>query len=130
MRFNEQTKFGSGRGNCIAACVSSLLDLPIEDVPNVETLFFLDTEDNETPPLWAVVLDAFLLGKGYSWREATKEELDSEDMYFLVIGKGQDRVTNHACIYKGRYLFFDPNPFKKGLTELLSIQVIEKVECL
>jgi hypothetical protein len=29
-----QTETALGRGNCLAACVASLLDLPLEDVPN------------------------------------------------------------------------------------------------
>lgn len=30
----KQTIFGSPNGNCFATCVASLLDLPLEDVPN------------------------------------------------------------------------------------------------
>lgn len=30
----DQTIFGDGKGNCFAACVASILELPIEEVPN------------------------------------------------------------------------------------------------
>lgn len=33
-----QTIFEDGKGNCLAACVASILDLPIEDVPNFAEL--------------------------------------------------------------------------------------------
>lgn len=29
-----QTLFGKGKGNCYAACIASILEIPIEDVPN------------------------------------------------------------------------------------------------
>lgn len=34
MRPVVQTETALGRGNCLAACVASVLELPIEDVPN------------------------------------------------------------------------------------------------
>ena len=46
-----QTTFGSPGGNCLSACVASLLELPIEEVP-----YFGD--DNQLPPLQAF-LDAY-----------------------------------------------------------------------
>lgn len=30
----QQDKFGEGEGNCFAACVATLLDLPLAEVPN------------------------------------------------------------------------------------------------
>ena len=33
----DQTIFGVGEGNCFSACIASLLNCPIEDVPNLNT---------------------------------------------------------------------------------------------
>ena len=131
MVFNEQTKFGK-QGNCLVACVSSLMGLPIEEVPNVETLFDIEqvkTFQDENPPLWGIVLDTFIRSKGFIWREATEEEKAKppKDKVFLCIGKGLDGVTNHATLYQNGNLLFDPNPYRKGLSQIISLQVIEKV---
>lgn len=130
MRCNLQTKYGNA-GNCFAACVSSLMDMNIEDVPNVETMFDLDecfTMQDDTP-LWGRVLDAFIRHHGYIWRPATEEEIayPPKDKPFLCIGKALDGETNHAVIYMNGKLFHDPNRFRKGLSKILSLQVIERV---
>lgn len=131
-RLNRQTKFGK-QGNCLAACISTLMGLSLEEVPNVETLFDIDDSrssfQDETPPLWGVVLDAFISSKGFVWREATKDEVENPPLnkVFLCIGKSLDGSTNHAVLYKNGSLFFDPNPYRKGLSKILSYQVIEKI---
>ena len=38
----DQTVFEDGKGNCLAACVASILELPIEVVPNFAEHGFLD----------------------------------------------------------------------------------------
>ena len=131
MTFNIQTKFGK-QGNCFAACVSSLLGLPIEEVPNVETLFDIEeyqTFQDEMPPLWAYVMDVFIRSRGYIWREATEDEINNPplDKVFLCIGRSLNGETTHAVLYKNNELFFDPHPFRKGISEILSLQVIEKL---
>ena len=34
----DQTRFGSPDGNCFAACVASLLEIPLEEAPNLMNL--------------------------------------------------------------------------------------------
>lgn len=113
----------------MAACVSSLLGVDINDVPNVEVLFNIEpcTTMQDEPPLWGVVLDTFLNSKGYRWREASDEEIESSDLAFLCIGKSLDGSTNHAVIMQNGKVVHDPNPFRKGVSEILSLQVIEKI---
>lgn len=38
----DQTIFADGKGNCLAACVASILDLPIEAVPNFAESGYFD----------------------------------------------------------------------------------------
>lgn len=131
MRKNFQTKYGS-LGNCLAACISSLMDLDIHDVPNVEVLFDLDEGVffQDSTPLWGEVLYKFIQHKGYNWRIATEEEINNppKDKPFLVIGKSLNGERNHAVIYMNGELYHDPNEFRKGLSSILSIQVIEKLK--
>jgi hypothetical protein len=47
------------RGNCFAAVVASLLEVPITEVPNVEVLFDVDGVS------WYGVMDAWIKSKGF-----------------------------------------------------------------
>lgn len=51
----DQTTFGHPGGNCFSACVASLLELPIEDVP-----YFMD----EAKGKWHEQFDAWLAPRG------------------------------------------------------------------
>jgi hypothetical protein len=55
MRPVRQTAFGYPHGNCMAACVASLLELPIEEMPVIPA----DANFNET---W----DAWLRDRGFA----------------------------------------------------------------
>lgn len=74
-----QTKQGLGRGNCFAACVASILEMHIEDVPNIETLY--ECSKGEHGELWVEVLTVWLAEKGWQWRpcpEATGFHINPE----------------------------------------------------
>ena len=47
----DQTLFGEGRGNCLPACIASVLELPLEAVPH----FVLEDD-------WVGALQTFLEG--------------------------------------------------------------------
>lgn len=38
----DQTIFEDGKGNCLAACVASVLELPIDEVPNFAEMGFFE----------------------------------------------------------------------------------------
>ena len=66
-----QTKFSlfysSGKrltyGNCLIACVASMVDLPIDEVPNVYTFYGLDFEEKIENKLWFKTLEIWLKNK-------------------------------------------------------------------
>lgn len=129
-------------GNCFAAVVASILELPIEQVPNVETLFFLDGNDRH---FWSTVMDKFLEGKGWvldnDYRFAVYHddqfEIDNlpamvnaahwycQDKLYLVSGKSV-RGVSHICIYKNGELIHDPHPTKEGIVTFDIFQTLEK----
>lgn len=112
------------RGNCYAACIASIMELPITEVPNVEVLFHMDDS------YWAIVTQAWLNSLG--WELCTnddfkiyhdenkyigrREELDAvcRDKYYLVSGESV-RGVKHMCIYQNGKLVHDPHPTKEGL---------------
>lgn len=108
----DQTIFELGRGNCFAACLASILELPIIDV-----IHFPD-------------------GKYPLWRDIVNDWLASKDMFFIDIALNNDmrdsqvRYWGHHIImgdsprsgdirhavvgYQGK-IVFDPHPSRDGL---------------
>jgi hypothetical protein len=126
------------RGNCYAACIASLLEVPIDQVPNVEVFFHI-----EDSSYWQEVMLTFLNSKGWELssdhrfrvfhneeigvEEGKREEWIKEltDKYYLVSGKSQ-RGVYHICIYQNGKLVHDPHPTKEGLLTETYFQVLEK----
>ena len=112
MRETDQTIFEEGKGNCFAACVASILEIPVSEV-----VHFSDGECAE-------------------WRDVVNEWLSSRSLFFLDIslpGDMRDSVVKywgyhiimgdsprvgdirHAVVgYKGD-IVFDPHPSRDGL---------------
>jgi hypothetical protein len=125
-------------GNCYAAAIASLLELPITEVPNVETLFKVNDL------LWIQVMDAFLAAQGYElmtndWFKVFHDGrygVDDgrrfqmmqycENKFYLVSGPSI-RWVKHICIYKNGSLVHDPHPTKEGLTALEDFQELIKI---
>jgi hypothetical protein len=111
----DMTKFGDGRGNCFAACLASLLEIPITDVFEMPDGSALD---------WRQHTNNWLSDKGFWYLDMTLHEdlerIGDARMHYwgwhIIIGKatggGDDR---HSVIgYRGK-LWFDPNPNRRGL---------------
>lgn len=123
------------RGNCYAAAIASILELPIDQVPNVEVFFHIDNG------YWQEVMLAFLASKGwdlcsdhrfkvfhdenYGFEDREKWLEDCKDKYYLVSGKSP-RGVYHICIYQNGKLVHDPHPTKEGLLSEVFFQSLEK----
>jgi hypothetical protein len=118
------------RGNCYAACIASIMELPITEVPNVEVLFHIDGS------YWAEVMHTFLTSRG--WELYTNslfqrfhpesgfsfdgtdengkipEYYECKDKYYMVSGMST-RGVMHMCIFQNGILVHDPHPSKDGL---------------
>lgn len=131
-------------GNCLAACIASLLELPITEVPNVEVFYHLPKGDDY---YWDV-LDKWLSSKGYKLStddrykcfhpEIAHKSINNEerladyiieliDKYYLVTGKSP-RGLSHITIWKNGEMVHDPHPTKEGIQTLTHFQVLEKIK--
>jgi len=107
MKLIYQTTFGELNGNCFAACIASLLELPIESVPNFCSL-------------------------GVDWLMATNKWLKSFDLWFLdtrlpkpidlsffygyyIVSGKSPRHIDHSVIYKDSEMIHDPHPEGGGV---------------
>lgn len=111
----EQANFTPTRGDCFSACVASILEIPLEDVP-----FFND------PP------DASWWDRFKSWLEA--RELSAsyypDASYvppgFAIVGGPSPRFPGvlHACVARDGVVVHDPHPSGRGLDVIEDFIVI------
>lgn len=110
-------------GNCLAACVASLLELPIEDVPN-----FCAFEQ------WVHEYVSFLNEHGF---DLIANHYFPDGPFPRDLGAGVDglfiaagpspRGLNHAVIIDTRgNLIHDPHPSRAGVLRLVEVDVIER----
>lgn len=118
----DQTVFDDGYGNCLSACVASILELPIADVPN-----FRESPEPES------ALRTWLAQRGWSvfqYTVATADDLASTHfntgpgVYVILGGAGprtnaQGRPKQHAVVGRaagyGVKIVHDPHPSRLGL---------------
>ena len=137
-------------GNCYAAAIASLLELPIEEVPNFEVFYRL----KKNRAFWNTVIDTWLSSQNLELRTADEfqcfhddidisvylrkddESFDEcrqrlceelRDKYYMVSGLSV-RGVYHVCIYKNGNMIHDPHPTREGLIELEDFQIIEGLE--
>jgi hypothetical protein len=125
------------RGNCYAAAIASIMELPIEEVPNVEVFFHMSSD------YWQEVMLIFINSKGWDLCSDDRFKVfhdgtfgldkgnrsqyleECKDKYYLVTGKSARGVL-HICVYKNGKLVHDPHPTKEGLLTEETFQVLEK----
>lgn len=110
-------------GNCLQACVASLFELPIEEVPHF-ALFSRET--------WTAEFINFIESKGYfyeGWapiREIDNPKVNEGVNGYLIVSGISPKGFRHAVIYKDKKLVHDPSPLNGGLVEELGFYLIKK----
>lgn len=112
----DQTKFGPEEGNCLTACVASLLDLAIEDVP------FTGAD-----AAWREQFDAFCLSLGLQLRGRGPRRPYAG--YAIACGQSP-RFENagHAVVVLDGVLAHDPHPDRTGITEVWEYFAIAPIQ--
>lgn len=113
-----QNQFGD-KGNCFSACLASLFELSINDVPN-----FYDVS-NDPVEWWCAVRD-WLKIRGFgimSIHLHNPEILKDFEGYFIVCGESS-RGLQHATIYKNGEMYHDPHPANMGIRSIDSVDLI------
>lgn len=108
-----QTIFDSKRGNCWAACIASILELSLSDVPN-----FMDYEDfNEK-------CDDFLNKYGlYLIAFSVKDSKVIPQGYHIIVGNSPRYDCLHAVVGHNGKLVHDPFPGGGGLKTTLHYEM-------
>lgn len=114
----QQTKLcaadGGHSGNCFAACLATLLDLPLWMVPPFEDM---------PAGTWFERSNGWL-------REMFGATIEKKDHApspylppFIAVGHS-DRGVRHAVINRGVELVWDPHPQGSGLTSIITVYVL------
>lgn len=119
-------------GDCFRACVASILELPIQEVPH----FFHDGDDAEGEERLAAFLESHGLVLFGVSIDPEYQLLDfiagRRDIYHLVYGKVKaDSDVRHCVVGLNGDIVFDPSGFNEmeeidGIGLLLSVNCVEK----
>ena len=111
----DQTVSGFTNGDCMRACVASVFELPIEEVPN----FMEDGDDYFSSKLgaWCFERNLIPMDCQISWDDVRN---DLKDIYIIAHGqspRSSNEKCRHAVIYKGNKMVHDPHPAREGVVE-------------
>ena len=111
----NQTLFGDGTngsdyGNCFPACLASILEYPLQDIPN-----FCEDKDN-----WFQHANMWLSEFGLSYFDCKMGVADLEHNsqhwgYHLICGQSARGAILHNVVGKEGKIVHDPHPSKLGL---------------
>lgn len=111
---------GTIHGNCFPACLASLLDCSLEEVPPLQ-----DMGEKYIQPFWDFLNQrgydfdgsyVFNEARGRNWMHLNSVS-QGIDRYFIVGGKShRPHVTRgHACIMRDGNIVHDPHPSRAGI---------------
>lgn len=111
MQAIDQTTFGEGLGYCFSACVASILELPIEEVP-----FFGADE------LWWTRFAEWLEARNL-YAICLKHRLGRAPVgYHILSGKSPRGEFMHSVVAKGEDIVHDPHPSRAT--------ILDRVDCI
>jgi hypothetical protein len=122
----KQTLFfdKDGVGNCFEACIASILEINLEEVPMFH--------DND----WFPYFFEWLVSKGYSYHGTLNPDRITTynkgvNGYFIVAGdspRGSHIKGGHAVVYKDGIMVHDPHPDNTGVLTIKYGMMIEPLE--
>lgn len=124
----DQTTFGLPGGNCFSACVASLLEIPIDEVP----YFMGDTGEvlaGDDPEKWFERFEQWLSPRGLypilldihgiSWRPAGLHILSG------CSPRGRGRADDlHSVVAQGSEILHDPHPSRDSVLTIRDVTVL------
>ncbi len=107
---NLYTPDGIGNGDCFAACLASLLDIPLWMVPPFGQMFGRSD--------WRIRINVWL-GRMFGLMMVRTEGHLVEDLpeFYIANGLG-GRGVHHSVIYRAGTLAHDPHPSRAGIIEV------------
>ena len=110
----EQREFGEGKGDCFRACVASIFELLLDQVPH----FCKGDADN-----WWDRLQKWLKPRGFCAVPICKDDTILKDLTgtSCILSGPTTRGILHSVVRHGDGLVWDPHPEHTGLTKVKDI---------
>ncbi len=105
----DQTTFGAPGGNCLSACIASLLELPIEEVP-----YFGPPDRIGTREEWGKNIEQWLNPRGF-YSIMFPHGLTFVPPGFHILSGMSPRGVRHSVVAHGERTVHDPHPSRGGL---------------
>jgi hypothetical protein len=115
-----QTKFGKPHGNCFEACLASILELPLDEVPCFKQPDWLEQINRWLR--WHFSLQLIMMPSD----EGFGPGVMSPNTYVIASGPNH-RGVMHSVVHRGITMVHDPNPNNGGLREVSDLLVFVAV---
>jgi len=120
MKFIDQMVFEKGKGDCVRACLASILEFPIKDMPNFWEVAYNVEEFWKLVNTW--------ISDNYNYNCLITKNLptlECKDILCIAIGSpahcdGKECEEVHAVIWFEGKVIFDPHPNRAGLSKINS----------
>lgn len=99
----DQIIFGSPNGNCLTACLASILEIPLETIP-----FNGDTG-------WFDKLNAWLYPRGFYALCFEFHDLWRPSGLYILCGRSPRGDFSHCVVAKGDSIIHGPHPSRAGV---------------
>lgn len=116
------------KGNCVAACVATVLGVPLAEVPHfIEFgIAYGDSEDVQEVShgnnWWAMML-GFLAGRGL-WVVELDKVTDAERGEPVLVAGMSPRGVVHQVVYRDGALWHDPHPSRDGVLDVREVLAV------
>lgn len=136
-----QDKFGFN-GNCMAACVASILELPLRDVPNFVAECKDDNDSSWFGKFWGFmrqhgfeIIPYHLVGYNHETNTEFDRTLDFDNLpehlkdvypYHLACGPAA-RGFEHATVGWRDQIVHDPHPSRAGLIKVVEYYFLKRI---
>lgn len=107
----EAVEDGVAAGDCVRACVASILEYDLEDVPHF--VQYREHPEGTDPNLWLWALIGFCAYQ--DWRV---EHCDIPPKGWSIAGGKSPRGHQHAVVAYDGEIVWDPHPSRSGLTDI------------
>lgn len=123
----HQTNTTPENGDCFSACIASLLEIPLEDVP------VFCAQENENIKEWPINAHEWFGEKGIGWIELDCREMDDclainnmkvRGGYTIVTGQSPRHECLHSVIYKDGEFVHDPHPEGGGVEDIQFVEYL------
>lgn len=112
----DQTTFGPEGGNCFSACVASILEIPITQVP-----FFMEPDE------WWPGFVEWCRRRGVAAQFYYADEHVPAGYSIAGGYSPTDPMQGHACVAHDGDVIYDPHPARLGLGVIDRYIVLEKM---